>query len=103
MDSRICLAASDHVHRRRYCVGRGKLVQGTVVDEGHKPVEGALVRIQNSSNGVWPSFNSLGFTRTDRDGHFRLWCSTDVQEVISRDPWLGLRRKAMASVSIGIF
>ena len=63
------------------------------MDEGHKPVKGALVRIQNTWNGVWNSFNSLGVTRTDRDGHFRLWCSTDVREVISRDPWLRIEKE----------
>jgi hypothetical protein len=65
----------------------GRLVRGKVIDEEGKPVDGAVVGVQNAWNGDWNYFDSLGRTKTGADGSFQLWLSTD-REVISSDPWL---------------
>ncbi|MGD0516918.1 MAG: hypothetical protein ABSA26_05220, partial [Thermoguttaceae bacterium] len=66
---------------------KGKLIQGTVVDENHKPVSDARVRIQNSASGVWTFFDSLGRTTTGKDGKFEIRCSED-EDPIGGNPWL---------------
>ena len=74
-------------YRIDFALDKGKLIRGTVVDEDHKPVAHARVRIQNSSSGVWTYFDSLGRTTTDKDGSFQLRCTTE-HDLITDNPWL---------------
>jgi hypothetical protein len=74
-------------YRIDFALDKGKLIRGTVVDENHKPVAGARVRIQNSSSGVWTYFDSFGRTTTDKDGNFQIWCTTEP-DLITNNPWL---------------
>lgn len=74
-------------------LGPGKLVKGQVVDNNSKPIEGALVTVQNGSNGDWNYFGSLGRTSTDPNGNFAIWCSTDTSAVISSRPWLYILKR----------
>ena len=69
-------------------LGPGKLLEATVVDEDNRPIQDAMVRVQNGWNGDWNYFGSLGKTVTDENGRFEIWCSKDQKEVISADPWL---------------
>ena len=38
----------------------GKLLHGKVIDEEGKPIDGAIVRVQNGQSADWSYFNSLG-------------------------------------------
>lgn len=71
---------------------KGKVVRGQVVDEDNRPVVGALVRIQNGSNGDWNFFGALGQTTTDKAGAFQLNCCTEG-DVITSNPWLLVFKK----------
>ncbi|HUT91265.1 MAG TPA: carboxypeptidase-like regulatory domain-containing protein [Thermoguttaceae bacterium] len=75
-------------HEVDLALGPGKLLEGTVVDEANRPIQGAVVRVQNGWNGDWNYFGSLGKAHTDENGRFETWCSTDRGNVISADPWL---------------
>jgi len=71
----------------------GKRVTGVVVDKTGLPVAGAVIRVQNSSNGDWNFFGSMGKTVTDERGSFELWIGTrqgpySKDNYIGRDPWL---------------
>ena len=66
----------------------GKLLRGKVADEDGKPIDGAMVRVQNGTNGDWTNFDSLGSTKTGADGSFQMWVSTDIENVITSNPWL---------------
>ena len=68
---------------------KGKLVQGIVVGEDHKPVSDAIVRMQSGLNGDWNFFDSLGRTTTDKDGKFEIRVSED-QELNGGRPWLAI-------------
>lgn len=90
--------ATSHVNAEKtafsdfgFALRRGKLVQGAVVDEDGKPLAGAHVRVQNGLNGDWNFFGALGEARTDSNGHFQIWCSTE-REIITTKPWLRIAR-----------
>ncbi len=65
----------------------GKLLRGRVIDEEGKPIDGAVVRVQNGQNADWTYFNSLGLTKTGADGRFQMWISADWA-LITAHPWL---------------
>lgn len=71
----------------------GKRLHGKVIDEEGKPIDGAVVRVQNGWNGDWNYFDSLGRAKTGDDGGFELWLSTDRENVISPDPWLRITKE----------
>lgn len=66
---------------------KGKKVQGIAVDEDHKPLSGAIVRIQSGLNGDWSFFDSLGRTTTGKDGKFEIR-SSDDDNLTGGNPWL---------------
>ena len=74
----------------------GKLLQGKIVDEDDKPLDGAVVDLQNNWNGSWVYFGCLGRTTTDRNGSFQLWCSTDPNVV--GKPWLVVRKPGYGQI-----
>jgi protocatechuate 3,4-dioxygenase beta subunit len=63
----------------------GRRVAGTVVDAEGQPVPEATVRLQNSFNGDWNFFGSLGQTTTNEKGQFELWIGKGVER-----PWLDI-------------
>lgn len=71
----------------------GKLLEGTVVDEDGRRIPDALVRVQNGQSGDWNYFGTLGETRTDNEGRFELWCSTDTVTVVGNAPWLRVSKR----------
>ena len=73
-------------------LGPGKLVKGKVVDESQRPIQDARVRVQDGRSGAINFFGALGETRSDENGQFQVWCSTD-REVISSDPWLRISKR----------
>jgi hypothetical protein len=71
---------------------RGKLIQGTIVDDTGKAVAGANINIQSGFNGDWTYFHSLGETTSDRNGKFQIQCSTDERELVGKNPWLQISK-----------
>jgi len=76
-----------------FALHRGKLVKGKVVDENGKPIEGALLRVQGSGNGNWTYFGSLGRALTNERGEFEIWCSTDRQGIMCKNPWVRVSKR----------
>jgi protocatechuate 3,4-dioxygenase beta subunit len=69
-------------------LSRGHVLRGRVVDSDDRPVAGALVRVQNGSNGDWNHFGSLGKTFSDERGTFELWIGQVGSECLGSFPWL---------------
>jgi protocatechuate 3,4-dioxygenase beta subunit len=80
-----------------FSLGPGKRIAGTVKDSAGLPVEGAVVRVQNSYNGDWNFFGSLGRVLTDKDGRFEVWIGSD-RETVGGDPWLCITKPAVGAV-----
>ena len=52
-----------------FALGPGRSVKATVVDEEGIPIEGAVVRVCNSTNADWNYFGALGKAVTDYNGN----------------------------------
>jgi protocatechuate 3,4-dioxygenase beta subunit len=57
----------------------GQRIAGTVADAEGRPIQEALVRLQDSSNGDWNFFGALGRTTTNEKGQFELWIAKGGQ------------------------
>jgi protocatechuate 3,4-dioxygenase beta subunit len=66
----------------------GRRITGTVVDAEGRPVPDATVRLQNSLNGDWNFFGSLGLAATNDRGQFELWIAKGVER-----PWLNIMKQ----------
>jgi protocatechuate 3,4-dioxygenase beta subunit len=66
----------------------GRRITGTVVDAEGRPVPDATVRLQNSFNGDWNFFGSLGLATTNDRGQFELWIAKGVER-----PWLNIMKQ----------
>jgi protocatechuate 3,4-dioxygenase beta subunit len=74
-------------------LAQGRLVKGTVVDDENHPISGAMVKVQNSLNGDWNYFGSLGQTNTDSNGKFEVWIhQPDSSYVAGTNPWLRISK-----------
>jgi protocatechuate 3,4-dioxygenase beta subunit len=51
----------------------GLRIAGTLVDPEGRPVPDATIRLQDSRNGDWNFFGSMGLTTTNDEGQFELW------------------------------
>ncbi len=81
-----------------FALSAGKLFQGVVVTPGGQPASGASVRVQNSFNGDWNFFGSLGRTVTGEDGSFQFWVRPGG-DYLER-PWLCVVQPGVGSLLV---
>ena len=80
-----------------FALAPGKLINGKIVDEDRKPIQDAIVEFDNNWNGDWGYFGCMGQTRTNAEGDFELWVSTDREKVVGERPWLSVRKQGYGS------
>jgi len=78
----------------------GKRVKGRVVDPDGQPVPDAVIRAQNSFNGDWNFFGSLGRTTSAGDGSFELWIGPADRDYQSDDPWLCIHKQGKGAAFV---
>lgn len=77
----------------------GKKIRGILVDPAGQPVADASVRVQNSLNGDWNFFGSLGRTVTAADGSFELWIAAGGDD-LGRNLWLCILKPGAGSLFV---
>ncbi len=66
----------------------GRKLNGRLVDEQHKPVDGARLTIRDSSNGDWDGMGAWGSAISDENGRFEIWINREKPKDMGGRPYL---------------
>ncbi len=97
---RPALTAASAVQTVNFSLDTGRMLRGVVVNSEGQPVGGALVRVQNSDNGDWNFFGSLGRAITAEDGSFQVGIGASDANYLASTRWLCIVKPGVGALFV---